>query len=500
MMQSAHLAIDIGASGGTAYLGRVGVECLEIEESYRFPNRPVKRADGRYVWNVPRLTHQLIEGIRRADAMADGLDSIGIDTWGVDFGLVADGDLLQNPYSYRDPVVYGTHAGITKQVDRKAIFDATGISHWDARTSLAAYYYLTEQQPDLLDEAEALLMMPQVFAQQLGAHPCVDPTIASTTQLFDPRTECWATELLAALDLPTDVLPSPETPGSILGSLDTDVTGLESNPALVLPASHDTASAVAALPFRDANRVFLATGTVFILGVVREEPLLSEAAFEVGISNELGVNDTVRILKNMNNGFFLFEQCRSVWANQDEPVDYGRLITAAQSAEPFQSLIDPDAALFETVGDMPAKIQQYCAATDQPVPATNGAITRCIFESLATKAALLLDEIIKLVGMRSDRLHVCGGGVRNELFCQMLADATDMEVYAGPAEAAVVGNLLVQARTAGTIECIAAGRRLVEMELGLDRYAPVPTAGWTSAHRRMERLCASGTASNESSG
>ena len=488
-MPTAHLAIDIGASGGTCQLGTVGTDTLERREIARFDNRPIRREDGRYVWDLDRLTDEVVAGIRRAVAIESGLDSIGIDTWGVDVGLLADGEPIRNPYAYRDPTAYGTLPEVLASVDRREIFEATGIAHWDARTTLPAYYFLARREPAVLAAADTLLAMPQLLATRLGARPCIDPTVASTTQLFDPRAGDWAGELLSRLDLPTDVLPEPVPPGTRIGTVDRDAVGeIDVEPPIVLPASHDTASAVAALPFRGDDRAFLATGTVFILGVERPAPVLSDAAFRAGVSNELGVDGTVRVLKNLNNGFFLLEECRSVWRDQGHGVDYETLLDAASAAPPFRSLIDPAATRFDTVGEMPAKIRRFCAATDQPVPASVGAVTRCILESLAGTVALLIDDVLAAAEADSDRLHLCGGGVRNEPFCRMVADATGREVIAGPAEAATVGNLLVQARTSDSIASIAAGRRLVEAELGVDRYRPTDSTDWTDAIDRLASL------------
>jgi len=484
-----HLAVDIGATGGKVYLGTVGESTLGIEEVHRFDNRPVQREDGRYVWDVPGLVESVVEGIGHGDAAADELDSVGVDTWGVDFGLFADGELIQNPYSYRDPTAYGRLEELLGRVDKPDIFGATGLSHWQARNSLWQYYYLANYEPGLLEAADTLLMMPGTIAAHLGGRPCADPTIASTTQMFDPRSYTWATDLLDRLDLPTDVLPEVAPPGTEIGELDADIAAdLDSRPDIVLPGSHDTASAVAAMPFTGDSRAFLATGTVFIMGVEIDEPNLSAAAGEAAISNEIGVEGTVRFLKNLNNGFFLLEECREVWAAAGGTTDYADLLAGAAGAEPLRSLVDPEAPVFDTVEEMPAKIRSYCEQTDQPAPRDEGEMTRCILESLATKTSLVLETILAVAGEDSDRLHLGGGGVRNELFCRMVAGATGMEVVAGPSDAAAIGNILLQARAAGTIDSVAEGRRLVDAELALDRYEPAGDGRWTEARERMRRL------------
>lgn len=482
-----HLAIDIGATGGKVYVGTADGSSLSFGEVHRFENRPIER-HGRWVWNVERLLEGIGKGIEKADEEG-GIESIGVDSMGVDFGLFEDGELIQEPYSYRDPTVSSTRDEMLESASKREVFEATGINHWNAKNSLWQYHYLANNEREAFERADTMVNMPQVVSTLLGGRSCAEVTVASTTQMLDPRTYTWATDLLDRLGLPTGPLPPIERPGTRIGELDPRIaTDVSSMPDIVLPASHDTAAAVAAMPFSEDDRAFLSTGTVFIMGVEVDEPIVSDAAFEIGASNEVGVDGTIRFLKNLNNGFFLLEECRHSWKEHGEEHGYDPLMSSAEDASPFRSLIDPDAKLFETVGEMPEKIRSYCAQTDQPVPDGKGEMTRCILEGLTLKTALILEDVFEVTGTSSDVLHLGGGGVRNELFCEMVAAATGQTVVAGPSDAAAVGNILVQASAYDRIDSIREGRRLVERELNLTRYGPHDTEGWEAAKNRLQQL------------
>lgn len=481
-----HVAIDIGASGGTVYLGDVTATRFDVEEVHRFDNRPVGR-DGRYVWDLKALRAGVEDGIRVADERADGVDWVGIDTWGLDFALLAGGEVLRDPVSYRDPAATATRDALFETVDERRVFEATGITNWNTPNTLWQLHTLVHEEPELVARADRLLMMPQLLSALLGGRPAGEVTVASTTQMVDPGTREWASDLLDALSLPKRLLPTLEEPGAELGPLDSDLAAdLQSTPELVATSSHDTASAVAGLPLGD-DAAFLSTGSWFIVGVERAEPVRTDAAFEASVSNELGIDDTVRLLKNVN-GFFLLEECREAWRETDEPVDYDTLVAKARDAPARAALVDPDAEDFDIEGEMPAKIRAFCRETGQPVPDDAGAIVRCLLESLATKTALVLDELATVTDQQPARINLGGGGVRNGLFCQLLADATGRQVHAGPVEATAVGNLLTQAVAAGTVPDVATGRELVAAEFEPVVYEPASSAGWERAKERMAEL------------
>lgn len=486
----AHLAIDLGANGGKLYLGHFE-DGFDVEEIHRFDNRPVGR-DERYHWEIERLRDEIVEGIEKADARAT-VETVGVDTWGVDFGLLADGELVQEPYSYRDPKLTSTRGDVLAETGKREIFEATGINHWNTPNTLWQYHYLATEEPELLDRADRLLFTPQLISYLLGGRPAGEPTIASTSQMFDPRTGEWATDLLDRLGLPVDLLPEPEPPGTPIGGLAPDIDDrLEGSPELLLPASHDTASAVAGLPLTDSS-VFISTGTWFIPGVELDAPRIDDAAFAAEASNELGFEGIVRFLKNVT-GFFLLEECREAWKAAGRPIDFDDLVAAAREADPFSALVDPESDRFAIEGNMPPLIREFCVRTDQSVPGGEGEMTRCVLESLAAKTALEIEGILAVTDAGDGPLHLGGGGVRNELFCEMLASALDRRVLAGPPEATAVGNLLVQAIATGEIEDLDAGRRLVADELPPTVYEPSDPGEWEEAKGRMRELVAADAA------
>ncbi|EJN57544.1 rhamnulokinase [Halogranum rubrum] len=481
-----HVAIDIGASGGTVYLGTVTSSSFEFEEVHRFDNGPVER-NGRYVWDLNALRNRMVSGIEAAADREPSIDTVGIDTWGLDFGLLSDGEVLRDPLSYRDPDVTETRKSLFETVDERRVFEATGITNWNTPNTLWQLHTLARHEPALFDQADSLLMMPQLLTTLLGGRPCGETTVASTTQMVDPSERDWATDLLDDLSLPVDVLPTLDEPGRRLGPLASDVAeSLSSTPELVAPASHDTASAVAGLPLAE-DAAFLSTGSWFILGCERREPVRTDAAFEHAVSNELGADGTVRLLKNVN-GFFLLEECRKSWREAGASTDYEALLSAAREATPRAALVDPDADEFSIDEPMPEQIRSYCRDTDQTVPEEPGEVVRCLLDSLVTKTALALDELTTVVDEPLSRVNLGGGGVRNELFCELLADATGRPVVAGPVEATAVGNLLTQAVAVDTLPDVATGRQLVEEEFELATYEPATTDGWDREKNRLAEL------------
>ncbi|QCC49085.1 rhamnulokinase [Halobellus limi] len=495
-----HVAIDLGASGGTVYLGRVTPTTFDVREVYRFDNRPVER-DGRYVWDVDALVAEIESGLAAAAGHADRLgagaertarvDTVGIDTWGLDFGLLADGELLRAPTSYRDPEATATREDLFEAVGKRRLFEATGLTNWNTPNTLWQLHTIAEREPELLDRADRLLLMPQLLSFLLGGRPAGEVTIASTTQMVDAGRREWATDLLDELGLPTDLLPALAEPGERLGPVDDRFApDADSPPELLTPASHDTAAAVAGLPLAE-DAAFLNTGSWFILGVERDDPVRTDAAFERAFSNELGADGTVRLLKNVN-GFFLLEECRAAWREAGEPVGYDCLLSAAREAEPRVALVDPDAEAFSIEGSMPERVRSYCRRTDQPVPTSRGEVVRCLLDSVVTKTALAFDALTAAVGGSPERIALGGGGVRNDLFCRLLADATDRPVTAGPVEATAVGNVLTQAVAVGTLPDVEAGRRLVADSFELTTYEPSEAADWRRAKERMRNLPSGG--------
>lgn len=482
-----HVAIDVGASGGTVYLGRVTPSAVDVEEVHRFDNRPIER-DGRYVWDLDALQSHIVDGLQAADEAAPGgVETVGIDTWGLDFALLRDGEVLRDPTSYRDPSATATRDDLFETVGKRRLFDVTGITNWNTPNSLWQLHSIASHEPELLERADQLLMMPQLLSSLLGGRQTGEVTVASTTQMVDPDTRDWATALLEELSLPTDILPPLEEPGGRLGPVAVDVADtLSTTPELVSTASHDTASAVAGLPLSE-DGAFLNTGSWFIMGVERDEPVRTDEAFDHSLANELGVDESVRLLKNVN-GFFLLEECRVAWREAGAPVDYTHLLEAAREAPARKTLVDPDAEAFGIEGSMPDHIRAYCRETDQPVPDGHGEVVRCLLDSLVTKTALVFDQLVRATGTDLDAIHLGGGGVRNELFCQLLADATGRPVHAGPTEVTAIGNLVTQAIAVGTLPDVETARQLIRTKFEPTTYEPASTGGWDRAKERMTSL------------
>jgi len=482
-----HVAIDIGASGGTVLAGSVTDDELRIETVHRFDNQPVQLRD-RYVWDIDALVSSIQTGLSEAAAKGGAFDTVGVDTWAVDFGLYDADGLIRDPYAYRDPAVAETLDDILDVVSKREIFEATGINHWNVPNTLWQYHALARTEPDVLAETETILMIPQVLSAALGGDRCAEETVASTTQLFDPRPRTWADSLFEALELPMDPLPEIRETGSTIGTLDSEaVADFESPPEIVLPASHDTAAAVAALPLSDGKRTFLSTGSWFIAGVELDEPVLTDEAFAFGASNELGVADTVRFLKNVN-GFFLLEECRKRWREEGGLYEYDTLVSAAREADRGGPLVDPDDDRLTIEGPMPENVATFCRETGQDVPNEEGAIARSLFESLAVKTAMTVERIESIAGLEGDVLSVGGGGVRNDLFLEMLASALDRPVRTGPVEATAVGNIVTQGVARGEIDDIQHGRDIVRTSVDSREYEPTDVAYFERRREAFETV------------
>ncbi len=469
------LAFDFGASSGRAVLGRFDGNKLALEEVHRFPNRPVTVA-GTMHWDVLRLFEELLTGIAAgAKQASQKLASLGVDTWGVDFGLLdRQGRLLQNPVAYRDARTDGILERIFLRVPRREIFQATGIQFLQFN-SLFQLLAMAEQQSPVLEPADRLLMMPDLFNYFLTGEKKTEFTNATTTQAFDPRRRDWAYPLLEKLGLPSRLFGEVVPPGTRLGKLLPDLAGEIAIPRIpvIAPATHDTGSAVAAVPAEGKSAwAYLSSGTWSILGAEIREPILNDQALACNFTNEGGVEDTFRFLKNIT-GLWLIQECQRTWALEDgKPLSFDRIARLARAARPADSLVDPDAPDFLRPKNMPQAIQNYCRRTRQPVPRDRGAIVRCAFFSLAHKYRQVLRMLEELLGHQVEVLHVIGGGAKNSLLCQWTADACGIPVLAGPIEATALGNLCVQLMALGKLGSLAEARELVRKSFPVKRFEP----------------------------
>ena len=432
-------------------------------------------------WDAPRLRSEVSEGLRRA-ARDEPVESVAVDSWGVDFGLIdRAGRLLHNPVHYRDGRRAAAYDAALERVPPRELYERTAIQLMPINTvfELAA---MADQADADLASAHRLLMIPDLFHHWLCGSEATEWTNATTTQCFDPRARDWARDLLERLGVPTSILPDVVEPGTVLGTAP-ELGGS----AVVATATHDTGAAVAAVPLTGDRAAYLSVGTWSLVGIESVQPVTGDDAFRANVTNEGGVAGTYRVLRNVT-GLWLVDECRRAWAAAGRSYEPGELVELARSAPELRSLIDPNDARFGEPGDMPARIAAYCAETGQEAPADDAATVRCILESLALKHAETVELLGELSGRELVELHVVGGGARNELLCTWTAQASQRVVLAGPAEATLVGNLVVQAIALGELESLADGRELVRRSFTQRRFDPEPDAAWREARERFARL------------
>jgi rhamnulokinase len=493
MRQRGFLAFDLGAESGRAILGQLDGQRLRLSEVHRFPNGPVSLSDGLH-WDVLRLWGEIKNGLAAAiQELGADLAGIGLDTWGVDFGLLdRDGALVANPYHYRDNRTDGMLEEAFGRVPRAEIFEHTGIQFM-AINSLYQLLSLVIGRSPSLDIAETFLMMPDLFNYWLTGRPVCEFSIATTSQCFDPRQGDWARPLLEKLGIPAHIFPQIVPPGTVLGNLSPSVAaevGAGDLP-VIAPGCHDTALAVAAVPAEGSDFVYISSGTWSLMGAELSGPVINEKSLAFDFTNEGGVCDTFRLLKNIT-GLWLVQECRRTWARQGERFSYDALTQMAAQAAPLQSLVDPDYGEFLRPGDMPARIRAFCRRTGQPVPGSRGAVLRCALESLALKYRWVLERLETTLGRRLDPIHIIGGGTQNLLLNQLTADATGRRVVTGPIEATAAGNVMMQAMALGYIGSLEDGRQIVRNSFEMATYEPAGGSEWDEAYDRFATLIEQG--------
>jgi rhamnulokinase len=483
------IAIDLGASSGRVIAGISDATSLLLEEIHRFDNVGSESAEGIF-WDIQRLYDEILQGLALAvERFGESIRSIGIDTWGCDFALLDESrELLETPRQYRDPRHVGMPEVMHGLMPENDLFDRTGIRTNFYNSSL---HLLAEARKDstVLKKAHRLLFIPDLIAYWLTGRQAIERTIASTSQLLDPRSGDWAWEVIDALSLPRRLFREIIAPGTKLGPVTAEVgrkIGLEGIP-IIASASHDTAAAVAGIPLSGEDRLWLSSGTWSIMGIETREVFTGPQAFAAGVCNELGIDGTVRTLKN-TAGLWLIQECRRQWALDGETLDYGQLTALAQEAEPFTAFIDPDDPVFASPGGMPGKIADWCRSTGQTVPTTKGAILRIAIESLALSYRAIRDELERLTGASFARLHAGGGGVQNELLNQCTANALGIDVVTGPIEATACGNLITQMVATGHLPDFRTGRDLIRRSFKLQTFTPIESEAWETAYRRFRSL------------
>lgn len=484
------LAVDLGASSGRVLLGRWNGARLELQELHRFTNGPVDVL-GHQHWNVLRLWTEIKQGIACYAAQLDSpLAGVGVDTWGVDFGLLDKaGHLLGNPYHYRDSRTDGMMELAFQRIPRHEIFNQTGIQFLQLNT-LYQLLSMAETKSPQLSMAETLLMMPDLFHYFLTGQKTAEFTIATTSQMFHGQKRRWATELLDQLGIPTHILQPVVSPGTVLGDMRPELmaeVGLRHRVPVIAPGSHDTASAVAAVPGLDAETAYISSGTWSVMGMEIPKPIVNEQALSLNFTNEGGVANTTRLLTNVM-GLWLLQESRRQWQREGHEYTWDDMLKLAEQAEPFRSLIDTDCLDFLNPADMPAAIRAYCRRTGQPEPTGADSVVRCCLESLALKYRWVVNALETLTGRKSNTICIVGGGSQNRLLSQFTADACEREIVTGPVEATALGNVLLQAIATGHLPDVSAGREAIAASFHQRRYEPGPSGPWQEAFARFTKL------------
>ena len=481
-----YLAFDLGAESGRAVLGRLHSGILTIREVHRFANGPVEYG-GSLHWDVARLWLE----IRKALDSLEGseLAGIGVDAWGVDYALLgARGELLQNPYHYRDRRTQGVMEEVFRRVPREEIYRRTGIQFMPINT-LYQLFAAQRDTPSIVGAAKRLLTIPDLFNFWLTGNAVCEFTNATTTQMVDPVRRGWAGDLMRSVGLRESLPAEIVEPGSIVGSL---LPGVAQGPSLagtpvIAPACHDTGSAVAAISAREGT-AFLSSGTWSLLGTELDAPIITPEALRLNFTNEGGVKGTTRLLKNVM-GLWMLQGCRNAWKARGSSFDYDELAKMVDAEPAFACLVDPDDESFLRATDMPGAISAFCNRTNQPAPATPGAYARCVLESLAMKYRLVLGRLEQLTGKRIEQIRVIGGGSKNRLLNQFTADAAGRKVFAGPAEATALGNIAVQVLATGEASSLGEARAIIERSFPTEVFEPVEAERWEKHSARFEQYC-----------
>lgn len=481
-----YIACDLGAESGRVMLGTLQDGKLEIEEIHRFTNGPI-RIMGSYRWDTLRIFEELKRGLRKVAERGVAPRSLSVDSWGVDYVLMRGREpQLSVPFHYRDSRTDATYeAALAKAA---AIFDETGIQFMPINT---LYQFLADlqQQPEIVGLADRFLLMGDYFNYLFSGRGVAEESLASTTQIYNPRKRAWSRELIDSFGFNKSIFPEIVASGSLLGPIreeiaeETNLRGAQ----VVATCSHDTGAAVAAVPAEGDDWAFLSSGTWSLIGVELPAPLINEAVRRANFTNEAGFGGTTRFLKNIS-GLWLLQECRRAWAKEGTEYGYEELTHLALETEPLRSLVNPNSAKLSKPEHMPRKIQEQCEAHGEPVPATPGQIARCILESLALIYRVEFERLRELTGRSLNRLHIVGGGSQSKLLNQAAADAIGCTVIAGPVEATAIGNLLVQAIALKDIESLAALRRIVRESFPVTVYEPHYHGVWEEAYRRFRRL------------
>lgn len=481
-------AVDLGATSGRTIAGFITDGKVKLEELTRFPNNLIETG-GHFYWDIYALYFEIIKGLKLVARRGLKIESIGIDTWGVDFVCIGDdGALLRNPIAYRDPYTFGAmDEYFANAVSKEEVYRATGIQFMNFN-SLFQLYAMKRDGNSALKNASKILFVPDALSWMLTGKAVCEYTIASTSQLLNPVTKDLDEKLLGSLGLERGMFGEMVMPGHKIGVLTEEVqkmTGLGAVPVIAV-AGHDTASAVAAVPAKDEHFAYLSSGTWSLMGIETKEPIINELSYKRNFTNEGGVEGTTRFLKNIC-GMWLLERCRKEWGD-DAPADYGTLLSEAMKVEAFRSIINPDDEMFANPSNMQQAIKDYCAKTRQHVPEGYAEICRCIFESLALRYRQVAGYLKEMASFPIDTLHIIGGGSLNDYLNQFTANATGLTVLAGPQECTALGNIMLQAKAAGEVGDIFDMRRIIADSITMKRFAPKDKEEWDKAFEKFESI------------
>ncbi|MFC1634826.1 rhamnulokinase family protein [Planctomycetota bacterium] len=484
-----YIAVDLGAESGRVMLGTVSVDKITLEEIHRFGNGPIKE-DGSLRWDFHRLLTEIKAGIgKAAKAAVPQVAGIGIDSWGVDFGLLdADGKLIENPYHYRDSRTNGITEKAFELISKRDIYENTGLQFLPFN-SVYQLLAMRLTNSGVLGKAKNLVFIADLFSYFLCGKVFAEYSLASTSQFMDMRTGQWSKEILDGLSLPMDIMPEIVDSGTVVGPLTAEVAdeiGCGPIPVIAI-GSHDTASAVVAVPaVGDADWAYLSSGTWSLMGIEVPKAIINDKTFQYDFTNEGGVEKTIRLLKNIM-GLWLMQECRRQWQREGTDLSYAELAAMAEKAEPFTHHIDVDDSSFLAPGEMPRRINDYLTKTGQKPIDDKGQMLRTVLESLALKYRSVMEAMEDVAGKKIDILHIVGGGIQNELLCQFTANALGKKVITGPVEATASGNILMQARAAGQIKSLAEAREILRNSFELKEYNPQQTSLWAERYEKTRK-------------
>ena len=489
-----YIAVDLGAESGRVMLGTVSADKLSLEEIHRFENSPIEQ-NGSLRWDFNRLFSEIKTGLAKAIKQSSSqLAGIAVDSWGVDFGLLdKDGELIENPYHYRDSRTNGMMEKAFELMPKRAIYENSGLQFMQVN-SIYQLLAMRLANSEVLPRAKKLIFMADLISYHLCGEVYAEYTLASTSQFMDMKTGKWSKEIFNKLGLPIDIMPEIVLAGTVVGKLKREIAdelGCSSIP-IIASGSHDTASAVAAVPAEGNNWAYLSSGTWSLMGVEIPEAIINDKSFEYQFTNEGGVEKTIRFLKNIM-GLWLIQECRRKWQEEEANLSYGELTAMARKARAFTAHIDPDYNEFLSPNNMPEKINGYLTQTKQERIDDKGQLARAILESLAFKYRQIMERIEDIMGETIDTLHIVGGGIKNELLCQFAANATGKKVITGSAEATASGNIIMQAMASGQIKSLTQGRQLSRNSFEMKQYLPQDTKTWEREYRKIAELFHRGT-------